>query len=72
MHKRIETHENQGGVEVLIVLLHGIGVVLRRLSFVHGEEIKPGVIVLDRLKEHPQGILDAVWSQFIGPWDDQS
>ena len=35
------------------MLLHGIGVVLHRLSFVHGEEVKPGVVVLDWLEEHP-------------------
>ena len=46
------THENQGGVEVFIVLLHVFGIVLRRLSFVHGVEIKIGIVVLDRLEVH--------------------
>jgi len=30
-----ETHENQGGVEIFIVLLHVFGIVLHGLSFVH-------------------------------------
>ena len=58
----VETHENQGGVEVLIVLLHVFGIVLRRLSFVHGIEIEFGVVVLDRYEEHPQGLLETIWS----------
>jgi hypothetical protein len=62
-----ETHENQGGVEILVVLLHVLGVVLRCLSFVHGVEIELGVVVLDRLKVLPQSLLDAVWSQLVGP-----
>jgi len=68
----METHENQGGVEIFIVILHVVCVVLRRLSFVHGEKIKLGVIVLDRLEEHPEGILDAIWGQLAGPCDDPS
>ena len=56
---RKHTHKNQGGVKILIVLLHVFGVVLRRLSSVHGVEIELGVVVLDRLKVHPQGFLDA-------------
>jgi len=35
-----ETHENQGGIEILVVILHVLGVVLHRLSFVHGVEIE--------------------------------
>ena len=46
-----ETPENQGGVEILIVLLHAFDVVLHRLSLVHGAEIKFGV-VLDGLEVH--------------------
>ena len=48
-----ETHENQGGVEILVVLLHVFGIVLRRLSVVHGVEIELGIIALDRLEVHP-------------------
>jgi len=63
-----ETHKNQGGVEVLIVSLHILGVVLHRLSFVHGVEIKLQVVVLDWLEVHLEGLLDAMdWSQLIGP-----
>ena len=61
-----ETYENQR-VENLIVLLHVFGVVLRRLLFVHGVEIELGVVVLDGLEVHPQGFLDAIWGQSIGP-----
>ena len=50
------------------MLLHVFGVVLRRLSLVHGVEIELGVIVLDWLEVHPKGLLDAVgWSQLVGP-----
>jgi hypothetical protein len=55
-----ETHENQGGIEILIVLRHVFGIVLCRLSLVHGVEIELGVIVLDRLEVHAQGLLDAL------------
>ena len=54
------THENQSGVEILVVLLHVFGVVLHCLSFVHGVEVKPWVIVLDWLELHSQGLLDAI------------
>ena len=57
-----ETHENQGGVDVLIVLLHVFRIVLRRLSFVHGIEIDSGIVVLDRYEEHSQGLLETIWS----------
>jgi hypothetical protein len=54
-----ETHKNQGGVEVLIVLRHIFGIVLCRLSLVHGVEIDLGVVVLDWLEVHAQRLLDA-------------
>ena len=57
------THKNQGGIEILIILLHVIGVVLHRLPFVHGIEIKLGVIVLDWLEVHPERCLNANWNQ---------
>ena len=38
---------------------------VRRPSFVHGAEIKPVIIVLDRLEVHPEDLLDAVWSQLV-------
>ena len=59
----VETHENQGGVEILVVLLHVFGIVLHRLSSVHGIEIELRVIVLDWLEIHPQGLLDAISGQ---------
>ena len=48
------THENQGGIEILVVFLHVFGVVFRRLSFVHCVEVERGVV----------GLLYAIWSQF--------
>jgi hypothetical protein len=54
-----ETHKNQGGVEILIVLRHVFDVILSRLSLVHGVEIELGVVVLDWLEVHAQGLLDA-------------
>ena len=50
---KAETHKNQGGVEILIVLFHVFGIALRCLSIVQGIEIELGVIVLDWLKIHP-------------------
>ena len=49
----METHENQGGVKILVVLLHVLGIILRRLPVVHSVEIELGVIALDRLEIHP-------------------
>ena len=54
------THEDQGGVEIFVVLLHVLGIVFDCLLSVHGVEIEFGVIVLDGLEVHPQGLLDAV------------
>jgi hypothetical protein len=45
-------------VEIFIVLRHIFGIVLRRLLLVHGVEIEVGVIVLDWLEVHAQGLLD--------------
>ena len=54
------THEDQGGVEIVVILLHVLVIVLDRLSLVHCVEIEFGVLVFDGLEVHPQGILDAV------------
>jgi hypothetical protein len=54
-----ETHEDQGGVEILVVLRHVFGVILCRLSLVHCVEIELGVVVLDWLEVHAQRLLDA-------------
>ena len=59
-----DTHEDQGGIEVLVVFLHVFGIVFHRLSFVHGVEIELGVVALDGLEVHPQGLLDAVSDEF--------
>jgi len=53
-------YKNQAGIEILVILLHVLGIIGRRLSFVHGVEVEPGVIVLDGLEVHAHGFLDAV------------
>jgi hypothetical protein len=50
--RNAETHKNQGGVEVLVVLLHRFCVVLHGFTLVHGVEIELRVVVLDRLEVH--------------------
>jgi hypothetical protein len=47
------------------VLLRVPGIVFRRLSLVHCVEIELGVVVLDRLEVHSEGLLDAVRSQLV-------
>ena len=44
--KRLMTHENQGDIEVLVVLLDVVRIILRRLLLVHGVEIEAGVVAL--------------------------
>ena len=65
--EKTETHENQGSVDLFIMLLHVFGVIFHRLLFVHGVETNLGVTFLDRLKVHPEGLLDAVSGQLIDP-----
>ena len=60
-----ETHEDEGGVEIIVILLHVICIVLHRLPFVHSVEIELGVIVLDWWEVRSQGFADAIWSQLI-------
>ena len=57
------THKNQGGVEVLVVLLDVVHIVLGRLPLVHGVEVDAGIIGLDGLEERSQGVLEATSSQ---------
>ena len=65
--KNAETHENQGGIEILVVLVHVLCVILHSLSFIHRVEIELGVIVLDGLEVDPKGLLDAMcWCQSVG------
>ena len=58
-----ETHENECGVEILVVLLDVVHIVLGRLPLVHGVEVEAGIICLDGLKKRSQGILEATPSQ---------
>ena len=48
------------------MLLHVFGIVFHRLSFVHGVEIKLGVVTLHGLEVHPQCLLDTVQNQSVG------
>jgi len=62
-----DTHENQGGIKILVVFLHVFGIVFHRLSFVHGVKIELRVVALNGLEVHPQGLLDAVRTSLVGP-----
>ena len=57
------THEYQGGVEVLIILLGAVRVVLGCLPLVHSVEVDMGIIGLDGLEESPESILKAISGQ---------
>jgi len=61
--RRRATHKNQGGVEVLVVLLDVVHIVLGRLPLVHGVEVDTGIIGLDGLEEGSQGVLETTPSQ---------
>jgi len=54
-----ETHENQGGIEILVVLQHLLGIVPHSLSVVHDVEVKLRVFVLDGLEVRARGLLGA-------------
>ena len=57
------THEYQGGVEVLIILLDIVHAVLGRLLLVHRIEVEARIIGLDGSKESSENILEAVFGQ---------
>ena len=57
-------HENQGGIEVFVVLLDIIGVVFCRLFLVHCVEIETSVIVLNGLEKRPKSILETAVVQW--------
>jgi len=56
-------YEDQGGVEVFVVLLDVICVILVGLPLVHRVEIETGIIVLDGLEECSESILEATLVQ---------
>jgi hypothetical protein len=58
------THENQGGIEVFVVLLDIIGVVFCRLFLVNCVEIETSVIVLNGLEKRPKSILETALVQW--------
>jgi len=53
------TYENQGGIEVLVILLDVVCIIVDRLLLVDRVEIEAGVVVLDGLEECPESILEA-------------
>jgi len=57
------TYEDQGGVEVLVVLFDIVRIILGRLLLVHGVEIETGVVVLDGLEECSESILETAFVQ---------
>ena len=59
------TYENQGGIEVLIVLLDIVCVILGRLPLVHSVEVGAGVVGLDGLEESFESILKTVTGQGV-------
>ena len=59
------THEYQGSVEVLVVLLDIVGIVLGCLLLVYCIEIETGVVILEGLEKRSEGISEttiARWS----------
>ena len=61
--KKELTDENQGGIEVLVVLPDIIRVIFSCLFLVCRIEVESGVVALDRLKEHSESILEAIFVQ---------
>ena len=57
---RTVTHENQRGIEVLVVLLDVVRVIFGGLSLVHRIEVEPRVVVLDGLEERSESILETM------------
>ena len=56
--ERQATYKNQGGIEVLVVLLDIVGVILGRLPLVHRVEVETGIVVLDGREECSESILE--------------
>jgi hypothetical protein len=57
--RRWTTHEYQGGIEVLVVLLDVVRVVLGRLPLVHRVKVDAGIVGLDGLEERSESIVEA-------------
>jgi len=53
------TYENEGSVEIFVVFLDVVSVVLGRLLLVHRVEVEASIVVLDRLEERSECILEA-------------
>ena len=66
-NKERVTHENQGGVEVFIVLLDIVGIIFGCLLLVDGVEVDTRVVGLDGLQERSESVLYATsWIPFSG------
>ena len=57
------THEYQGGIEVLVVLLDVVRIVFGSLPLVHRVEVDARVIGFDGLEESSKSILEAASAQ---------
>ena len=60
------THEDQGGIEILVILLDIVRIVFHRLPLVHRIEVDTGVIGLDWLEERSESILKTMPAQRSG------
>ena len=67
---RRRTHEYQGGVEVLVVLLYVVHVVLGRLLPVHRVEIESMIVVFDGLEEGSESVLETGDPSMMSNGDD--
>ena len=59
------THENQGSIEVLVILLDIVHIIFRCLLLVYCIEIETRVVVLEGLEERSEGISETTvirWS----------
>ena len=57
------THENEGGIEVLVILLDIVHIVLGCLLLVYRVEVETGVVLLDGLEEYSESFLETARSQ---------
>ena len=63
--EKVETHEDQGSVEIFVVLLRIFSLILHYLSFAHVVETELGVI-------DPEGLLNTASGQFVGAGTDSA
>jgi len=57
----MRTDEDEGGVEVFVVLFRIVSVKLFGFSAIHGEEVVSGIVGSERFKELLEGGMEASW-----------